>query len=159
MERGDNEMSGSIKKIQKEITEGIKNKYKFGELVYVRPWLGESSSHFSNDCPAIVNYTYASKFGGDDHDSYGLIILSDTGKEVTESSWYDEWQLISLNSLDDLPKLRERFCSDYLRNQYDYQNSPLKNIADQWAEDLRNEIKTGLHELFKEFKASKTTGI
>jgi len=72
-------------------------KFNKGDHVMVAKDLGKSMSHFTNDCEAIVMYTYAEKYWGDDHKSYCLHI-----KGRGKSSWYYEHQLelIEANRLD-----------------------------------------------------------
>jgi len=53
-------------------------------------------SHFESGFEAIVEYSYAQKFGGDDVKSYSLCQLKD-GRIVNKIAWYDEEQLTLLD--------------------------------------------------------------
>ena len=68
-------------------------KYKKGDLVMIAKDLGDGMSHFTSDCEAIVMYTYASEYGGDDVESYGLYI-----KGKGQTAWYKEHQLTLIKS-------------------------------------------------------------
>lgn len=69
-----------------------KQKYNKGTFVQVGKDLGHSMRHFENDCPAMVEYTYAEKYGGNDIKSYSLLLKCENG--TWESvSWYEEEQL------------------------------------------------------------------
>lgn len=63
-------------------------KFKKGTVVRIAKDLGKSMSHFTNDCLAIVEYTYAEKYWGTDTKSYSLYI---EGKG--SCAWYSEHQL------------------------------------------------------------------
>jgi len=63
-------------------------KFNKGDHVRVAKDLGESMSHFENDCEAIVMYTYAERYWGDNHKSYCIYI-----KGRGQVSWYYEHQL------------------------------------------------------------------
>lgn len=63
-------------------------KYKQYSLVKIADDLGPTMSHFTSSKEAVVLYTYASKYGGNDTDSYGLYI-----KGEGETAWYTERQL------------------------------------------------------------------
>lgn len=49
------------------------------------PWM----AHFESDFEAIVEYSYAQKFWGNDIKNYSLIMLKD-GKTVGSIAWYPE---------------------------------------------------------------------
>ncbi len=59
-----------------------------GDLVRVAKNLGSSMSHFTNDCDAIVMYSYADNYGGGNTESYGIYI-----KGKGQTAWYHEHQL------------------------------------------------------------------
>ena len=65
-----------------------KQKFQKGDLVQIAKDLGQNMSHFTSDCRAIVGYSYADKFGGDNTDSYNLNF-----EGGGSSSWYYESQL------------------------------------------------------------------
>ena len=46
-------------------------------------------SHFQSDCEAIVVYSYADRYGGDNIETYTVYL-----KGQEEVSWYYEYQLI-----------------------------------------------------------------
>ncbi len=77
-------------------------KFNKGDHVRVAKDLGKSMRHFDNDCEAIVMYTCAERYGGNNHKSYCIHI-----KGKGETSWYSEHQLelIDANRLD----LREQW--------------------------------------------------
>ena len=49
--------------------------------------------HFICGFEAIVQYTYAQQYGGDNIDSYSLIRLDAEGKAIDSTAWYKENQL------------------------------------------------------------------
>lgn len=63
-------------------------KFKKNTVVRIAKDLGTSMPHFTNNCLAIVEYTYAEKYGGDDNKSYSLHIEGEGS-----SAWYYENQL------------------------------------------------------------------
>lgn len=67
-------------------------KFPDGSRVRIADDLGEGMSHFQSGVNAIVCYTYAHAYGGDDVKSYCLDI-DDYGRV----SWYEEWQLTAIN--------------------------------------------------------------
>jgi len=72
-------------------------KFKRGSRIHVTPSMPKSMAHFQCDFDGIVRYTYAQKFGGDNVDSYSLIVLNDSGQPVYTTSWYHEDQLTLVN--------------------------------------------------------------
>ena len=66
----------------------MKQKFKKYSLVKIADDLGPHMSHFTSGVEAIVMYTYASKYGGPDNESYGLYL-----KGSGETAWYYENQL------------------------------------------------------------------
>lgn len=64
-------------------------KFKRNTVVHIAKDLGHGMSHFTSDCLAIVEYTYAEKYGGEDTKSYSLYI-----EDIGSSAWYYEHQLI-----------------------------------------------------------------
>ena len=69
----------------------MKNKQKFkrGNLVYIAKDLGPLMSHFTSGVNAIVVYSYAEQYGGENISSYSVMFLDDGNL----SSWYHESQL------------------------------------------------------------------
>lgn len=65
-----------------------KQKFKKYDLVKIDDNLGDSMSHFTSGCEAIVIGSYADEYGGDDTNSYTLYLKSEG-----ECSWYYEEQL------------------------------------------------------------------
>ena len=80
-------------------------KYPRGSKVAVCKEMPESMSHFESGFNAIVEYTYAQKYGGDDIDSYSLIVLNDNDEPINSISWYHENQLTLIS--DDVIKGKE----------------------------------------------------
>lgn len=76
-------------------------KFHKGDLVRIDKDLGDSRSHFTSDCDAIVIGSYRDQFGGDDVDSYTLYL-----EASGECSWYHECSL-SLIETGRLDKLKE----------------------------------------------------
>lgn len=66
----------------------MKQKYKEYSLVKVADDLGPHMSHFKSGVEAVVLYTYASRYGGSNNESYGLYL-----KGSGETAWYYENQL------------------------------------------------------------------
>ena len=72
-------------------------KFKRGSKVHVCKDLGPMMRHFTNDFDAIVQYTYAQKFGGSDIENYALVVLDGAGEPINEEAWYWEDQLTLLS--------------------------------------------------------------
>jgi len=72
-------------------------KYNKGDHVQVAKDLGQSMSHFQNDCEAIIIASYDDQYGGGNTDSYTIHV-----KGGGQTSWYYEHQLelIEANRLD-----------------------------------------------------------
>lgn len=66
----------------------MKQKFKKYSLVKIADDLGPHMQHFTSGVEAVVMYTYASKYGGSDNESYGLYL-----KSSGEAAWYYESQL------------------------------------------------------------------
>jgi hypothetical protein len=66
-------------------------KFRRGDLVKIADDLGPTMSHFRSGMRAVVEYSYAEKYGGNDNKSYSLHVEG-TGS----SSWYKEYQLIMI---------------------------------------------------------------
>jgi hypothetical protein len=66
-------------------------KFAPGTLVRIADDLGDSMRHFPSGKYAIVLYTYAHAYGGDDVKSYCLDVQG-----VGEVAWYYEHQLIEI---------------------------------------------------------------
>ena len=65
-------------------------KFPRGARVKVADEMPDMMKYFPCGFEAIVAYTYAQKFHGDDIDSYSLIQLDERGKAVNSNSWYHE---------------------------------------------------------------------
>ena len=72
-------------------------KFPRGCKVRVGDDLGEFMSHFPSGFDAIVEFSYAQKFRGNNVDSYSLIVLED-GVPVNSIAWYYENQLTLIDS-------------------------------------------------------------
>ena len=77
-----------------------RQKYPRGSRVQVDDIMPACMSHFDSGFEAIVEYTYAQKFWGDDFSQYSLIKLNKNGVPVNGIAWYHESQLNLLS--DDL---------------------------------------------------------
>ena len=84
-------------------------KFKKGDHVKIADDLGATMSHFTSGVEAIVQYSYADKFGGNNTNSYSLYI-----KNLGSSSWYYESQLtlIEANRHDLLEKWKKEAEED-----------------------------------------------
>ena len=80
-------------------------KYARGTKISVCKEMPTSMSHFESGFNAIVEYTYAQKYGGDDIDNYSLIVLNDKDEPINSISWYNENQLTLIS--DDVSKGKE----------------------------------------------------
>lgn len=90
------------------IMRGNKNvtpKFPIGSKVAVCKEMPSYMAHFDSGFNAIVEYTYAQKYGGDDIDSYSLIVLDENDNPINSISWYRENQLTLIS--DDLVKGKE----------------------------------------------------
>ena len=79
-------------------------KFQKGDWVRVAKDLGPSMKHFTADCEAIVIGSYADQYGGNNHESYTLML-----KGCGEVSWYYGGQLTLIESgrLDKLGQWKE----------------------------------------------------
>ena len=79
----------------------MSQKFFLGDRVYINK-LSPMQRHFSQECEAIVMYSYAESYGYGNEDQLGLYILPNRG----ESSWYyaNDLTLIEPDRLDLLPK-------------------------------------------------------
>ena len=68
-------------------------KFQRGSKVAVCKEMPSYMSHFESGFNAIVEYTYAQKYGGDDINSYSLIQLDENDNPINSISWYEENQL------------------------------------------------------------------
>lgn len=68
---------------------GAEREYRHGDLVRIADDLGPHKIHFEKGCEAIIDYSYAERYGGDDRDSYA-VIFPETGNRV---SWYQGGEL------------------------------------------------------------------
>ena len=73
-------------------------KYARGSKVAVCKEMPASMSHFESGFNAIVEYTYAQKYGGDNVDSYSLIVLNEKDEPINSISWYYENQLTLISN-------------------------------------------------------------
>lgn len=72
-------------------------KYKRGQRVKVADKMPSHMAHFEAGVEAIIEYTYAQKFWGDDVDSYSIIVLDNNGNPIGSIAWYHEDQLTLLD--------------------------------------------------------------
>lgn len=68
-------------------------RFKPGDLVRISKNLGIAARYLHTDVEAIVEYSYAGKYGGLEDNSYSLYI-----KEIGRSSWYDASHLTFIES-------------------------------------------------------------
>ena len=80
-------------------------KFARGSKVAVCKEMPRYMSHFRSGFNAIVEYTYAQKYGGYDIDSYSLIVLNDNDEPINSIAWYEENQLTLIS--DDVNKGKE----------------------------------------------------
>lgn len=73
----------------------MEQKFFRGHRVHIAEDLGPHMGHFTGDVDAIVMGSYSDQFGGDNNDSYSLLLLTECPHAV---SWYDEDQLTLVNS-------------------------------------------------------------
>jgi len=77
----------------------MKQKYPKLLFVHVCKEMPSDMSHFDSDFDAIVEGTYAQLHGGRDVDSYSIYKIRG-GRIVNTISWYEEYQLTSLEEQD-----------------------------------------------------------
>lgn len=73
-------------------------KYKRGAKITVCKEMPSYMRHFQSGFNAIVEYTYAQRYGGGNIDSYSLIVLDDKDKPINAYSWYEENQLTLIDA-------------------------------------------------------------
>lgn len=85
-----------------------KQKFQPGEIVFIGD-CGSMMTHFSQNCFAIVNYTYSQNCGYEWEErhwkQYGLFILSD---QFSTSAWYDEESLRLVTGTEILTLIGEK---------------------------------------------------
>ena len=79
-----------LKKVE-NTPEPARQKFANGTKVRIADDLGRAMFHFPSGIKATVEYTYAHAYGGDDVNSYSLIV--DGHGSV---AWYHEWQLTAI---------------------------------------------------------------
>lgn len=72
-----------------------KQKYLRGHRVFITKDLPKFMSHFERGCEAIVDHSYSDQYGGDDVESFALLLLEPYLYRV---AWYKEDQLTLVNS-------------------------------------------------------------
>ena len=79
----------------------MKQQFFLGDLVHITKDLPKSMSHFECDQPAIVLYSYAEKFGGDDVENFSVFLI----ESQNEVCWYhpENLTLIESDRADLLP--------------------------------------------------------
>ena len=72
-------------------------KFQPGDFVRISKNLGAAARYLHSDAEAIVEYSYAGKYGGNEDNSYSLFI-----KGIGKSNWYDasHLTLIETNRFD-----------------------------------------------------------
>lgn len=85
-------------------------KFKRGSKVHICKNMPKSMFHFENNFDAIVEYTYAQKYGGNNIDSYSVIVLNDSGQPINSIAWYHENQL---SLLDDDIEVGKKIIEKY----------------------------------------------
>lgn len=79
-------------------------KFPRGCTVKVDDTMPSFMSHFDAGFTAVVEYSYAQEFGGDDFNRYSLIKLDDTGSHVSSTAWYYAEQLTMVDADTDKGK-------------------------------------------------------
>ena len=73
-------------------------KFPRGTRVKVADEMPPHMSHFESGFEGIVEYTYGQKYGGDDINSYSLIVLNKEGQPINSIAWYYVSQLTLIDS-------------------------------------------------------------
>ena len=68
-------------------------RFQPGDLVRIAKNLGMAARYLHTDAEAIVEYSYAGKYGGNEHNSYSLYI-----RGIGKSFWYDANHLTLIES-------------------------------------------------------------
>ena len=68
-------------------------KFQPGDLVRIAKNLGVAARYLHADVEAIIEYSYAGKYGGKEHNSYSVFI-----RNIGKASWYDANQLTLIES-------------------------------------------------------------
>jgi hypothetical protein len=98
------------------------SRFKHGDLVKVADDLGEWMAHFQKGCEAIVDYSFADKFGYGDEESYGIFI-----KGSGTTSWYPGSVLTFIRHA---PELLKEWNEE--RDKDTKQKSDIKWIHENW---------------------------
>jgi hypothetical protein len=111
----------------------MKQQFFFGDLVHITKDLPQSMRHFECDQPAIVLYSYAEQFGGNDVENFSVFLI----ESQDEVSWYhpENLTLIEPDRVDLLP-------DDYPSKrawQAKKQRDALRNM-NKAAEDMGQEL-------------------
>lgn len=80
-------------------------------FVLIADDLGSHMSHFKKGVYAKVEYTYAHAYGGDDVESYCLLVRLKEN-DWTEVSWYEESQLTEVTDPEVIKRLEKEIKKD-----------------------------------------------
>ncbi len=80
-------------------------KFARGSEVFICKEMPISMSHFPSGFNAIVEYTYKQRYGGDNIDSYSIIVLDENKEPTNAIAWYYENQLTLIS--DDVARGKE----------------------------------------------------
>lgn len=70
-----------------------KQEFKRGSRVHICKNMPREMDHFESDLDAIVDHTYAQQFGGNNVDSYALLLIDSEDGRLSFAAWYKEDQL------------------------------------------------------------------
>ena len=85
-------------------------KFKRGSKVHICKDMPKNMSHFKSGFDAIVEYSYAQKYGTDDIKKYAVIELSEFGQPIGSNAWYHK-DLLTL--LDNNIEVGKKIIEDY----------------------------------------------
>jgi hypothetical protein len=68
-------------------------KFLRGQRVRIDKVMPSCMSHFECNTDAIISYTYAQKFGGNNIKSYNLMLINENDEPWNMVAWYEENQL------------------------------------------------------------------
>ena len=88
-------------------------KFEHGTFVFIDLKGDPSRTHFEDQTFAIIESTYGSRCGGDNHKSYSLIVKQETG-EWSWAAWYQE---------DDLTEVTDPHHCIELQKDYNWNKS------------------------------------
>lgn len=79
----------------------------------------ENMSHFTKGLPAIVEYTYSQRYGGNDIKSYSLLVR-ESDNNWNSICWYDEEQLEVIKDVNFISVCKTEISKQNPNNSFNF---------------------------------------